>query len=166
MTMGLYEIDKRYMEVLDQGFSVDEDTGEILFDAENIDKLDDQFNEKVDNIACFIKDLNGLNDSIANEIKALQERKKQNDAKVDRLKGYLQSSMQLRNLNKLETTRNKLSFRKSVSVMVEDESLIDEDLFTVKVEKKLDKNKVKALLKEGIEVDGCKLQENINLQIK
>ena len=32
--------------------------------------------------------------------------------------------------------------------------------------KKLYKNKVKALLKEGIEVEGCKLVENINLQIK
>lgn len=164
--MQLYEIDKRYMEVLEQGFSIDENTGEILFDAENIDKLDAEFNDKVDNIACYIKDLNGLSESIASEIKALQERKKQNDAKAERLKGYIASSMQLRNLNKLESARNKLSFRKSVSVMVEDESKIDEDLFTVKVEKKLDKNKVKALLKEGIEVEGCKLVENTNLQIK
>lgn len=164
--MQLYEIDKRYMEVLEQGFSIDEDTGEILFDAENMDKLDAEFNEKVDNIACYIKDLNGLSESIASEIKALQERKKQNDAKAERLKGYIASSMQLRNLNKLESSRNKLSFRKSISVMVEDESKIDEDLFTVKVEKKLDKNKVKALLKEGIEVEGCKLVENTNLQIK
>lgn len=164
--MQLYEIDKRYMEVLEQGFSVDEETGEILFDAENMDKLDVEFNEKVDNIACYIKDLNGLSESIASEIKALQERKKQNDAKAERLKGYITSSMQLRNLNKLESVRNKLSFRKSISVMVEDESKIDEDLFTVKVEKKLDKNKVKALLKEGIEVEGCKLVENTNLQIK
>ena len=164
--MQLYEIDKRYMEVLEQGFSVDEETGEILFDAENMDKLDVEFNEKVDNIACYIKDLNGLSESIASEIKALQERKKQNDAKAESLKGYIASSMQLRNLNKLESARNKLSFRKSISVMVEDESKIDEDLFTVKVEKKLDKNKVKALLKEGIEVEGCKLVENTNLQIK
>lgn len=164
--MQLYEIDKRYMEVLEQGFSIDEDTGEILFDAENMDKLDVEFNDKVDNIACYIKDLNGLSESISNEIKALQERKKQNDAKAERLKGYIASSMQLRNLNKLESARNKLSFRKSVSVMVEDESKIDEDLFTIKMEKKLDKNKVKALLKEGIEVEGCKLVENTNLQIK
>ena len=48
--MQLYEIDKRCMEVLEQGFSVDEETGEILFDAENMDKLDVEFNDKVDNV--------------------------------------------------------------------------------------------------------------------
>lgn len=167
MTMALYELDKRYLEVLENGFSVDDETGEILFDTDNIENLEDDINSKIDNIACYIKDLNSLKDSIANEQKALLERKKAIDAKVEKLEDYIKQSMLVRNQNKYESSRNKISFRKSTSLFVEDESLIDDDtLFTIKVEKKLDKKKVTSLLKEGKEIEGCKLQENINLQIK
>lgn len=165
--MALYELDKRYLEVLENGFSVDDETGEILFDTDNIENLEDDINSKIDNIACYIKDLNSLKDSIANEQKALLERKKAIDAKVEKLEDYIKQSMLVRNQNKYESSRNKISFRKSTSLFVEDESLIDDDtLFTIKVEKKLDKKKVTSLLKEGKEIEGCKLQENINLQIK
>lgn len=167
MKMALYELDNRYLEVLENGFSVDDETGEILFDADNIENLEDDINSKIDNIACYIKDLNSLKDSIANEQKALLERKKSIDAKVEKLEEYIKQSMLARNQKKYESARNKISFRKSTSLFVEDESLIGDDtLFTIKVEKKLDKKKVTSLLKEGKEIEGCKLQENINLQIK
>ena len=58
--MKLYEINQHYLEVLENGFSFDEETGEILFDKENLDQLEGAFEEKVDNIACYIKDLEGL----------------------------------------------------------------------------------------------------------
>ncbi len=167
MAMSLYELDKRYLETIESGFSIDEETGEVLFDTDNIDKLEDDINNKIDNIACYIKDLNGLNDNITNEIKALQERKKANDIKADKLKDYIKQSMMIRNQSKYESAKNKISFRKSTSLLVDDESKIqDESLFNIKVEKKLDKKKVTSLLKEGKKIEGCKLQENINLQIK
>lgn len=103
MAMTLYELDKIYLETIESGFILDEETGEVLFDADNMDKLDDDINNKIDNIACYIKDLNGLNDNIANEIKALQERKKANDTKVDKLKDYIKQSMLVRKQSKYES---------------------------------------------------------------
>lgn len=164
--MKLYEINKHYEEVINNGFSFDEETGEILFDAENLDALECAFDEKVDNIACYIKDLDALKSAIDAEAKVLAERKKTTQTKIDTLKQYITESMKLRDLTKLETARNKLSFRKSTSVNITDESKISTDYFVEKVERKLDKKTLLADLKKGAEIEGAELQEKKNLQIK
>ena len=164
--MNLYEINEHYRQVIENGFSFDEETGEILFDETNLDELDGAFKEKVDNIACFIKDLEAMEAAMANEIKALQERKKACETKADKLKDYIRLAMETREMDRMETSRNKITFRKSVSVNVKDESRIADIYFKEKVERKLDKKTLLADLKKGVEVEGCELQEKRNLQLK
>lgn len=164
--MNLYEINKAYQDVLESGFYFDEETGEILFDSENLDELEDEFKNKVDNIVSFIKNQEVLKDGISNEIKTLNERKKDVDKKIEYLKGYITDSMHIRGLAKMETPRNKISFRISQSVDVKNESLIDSHYFTEKVERKLDKRTLLADLKNGKHVEGAELLKKQNLQIK
>lgn len=164
--MKLYEINQHYLDVLENGFSFDEETGEILFDKENLDQLEGAFEEKVDNIACYIKDLEGLKSAIDQEAKSLAERKKQTQTKIDNLKQYLLDSLTMRDLNKYETPRNKLSTRKSTSVKVTNENLIKAEYFTEKVERKLDKKTLLKDLKDGAEIEGAELQVKQNLQLK
>lgn len=164
--MNLYEIDKHYQEVLENGFSFDEETGEVLFDTESLDTLQGEYNEKIDNIVCFIKDLEALNLAIKNEKKALDERIKMNDNKIERLKGYIVGSLNQRQLKKFETSKNKLSFRKSESVNVLDESLIDKKFMKEKITYSVDKTSIKKALKNGEVVDGATLEVKENLQIK
>lgn len=164
--MNLYEIDKHYQEVLENGFSFDEETGEVLFDTESLDTLQGEYNEKIDNIVCFIKDLEALNLAIKNEKKALDERIKMNDNKIERLKNYIIGSLNQRQLKKFETSKNKLSFRKSESVNVLDESLIDKKFMKEKITYSVDKTSIKKALKNGEVVDGATLEVKENLQIK
>lgn len=164
--MNLYEIDKHYQEVLENGFSFDEETGEVLFDTESLDTLQGEYNEKIDNIVCFIKDLEALNVAIKNEKKALDERIKMNDNKIERLKNYIIGSLNQRQLKKFETSKNKLSFRKSESVNVLDESLIDKKFMKEKITYSVDKTSIKKALKNGEVVDGATLEVKENLQIK
>lgn len=164
--MNLYEIDKHYQEVLENGFSFDEETGEVLFDTESLDTLQGEYNEKIDNIVCFIKDLEALNGAIKNEKKALDERIKMNDNKIERLKNYIIGSLNQRQLKKFETSKNKLSFRKSESVNVLDESLIDKKFMKEKITYSVDKTSIKKALKNGEVVDGATLEVKENLQIK
>ena len=164
--MELYKIDKHYLDVIENGYSIDEETGEVLFDASSLDSLEMAFNDKVDNIVCYVKDLEALVKAIKDEEKALSERRKANEAKIERLKEYVAHSMQLRDMAKLETAKNKLSFRKSQSVNVLDEAKIDGQYFTQKVEFKMDKKRILADLKNGVVVEGCELLEKNNLQIK
>lgn len=164
--MNLYEIDKHYQEVLENGFSFDEETGEILFDAESLDQLQGEYKEKIDNIVCFVKSLEALNNAIKNEKKALDERIKFNDNKIERLKSYVSESLKQRQLKKFETSKNKLSFRKSESVNVLDESLLDKKFMKEKTTYTPDKTSIKKALKNGEEVSGAVLELKENLQIK
>ena len=164
--MNLYEIDKAYLDVIENGFSFDDETGELLFDESMMDQLEGEFNTKIDNICAYIKNQEALRSGISDEIKSLNDRKKSVDNKIDYLKGLITDSMARRDVKKLETPRNKISFRKSVSVNVLDDSQIDGSYFVEKVERKLDKKTLLADLKNGVEVDGAELLEKQNIQIK
>ena len=164
--MNLYEISENLRKVIEEGFSFDEETGEILFDEENLNELKETFVEKIDGIACYIKDLNARADAIKKEMDNLKARKEACERKAEKLKDYITNSLKVVDMKGIETTRNKITFRKSVSVNVKEETLIAEKYFVEKVEKKLDKKAVMQDLKNGIEVAGCELLEKSNLQLK
>ena len=88
MMSSLYELDKEY-ELALNNFKVDEETGEVFFNNELLEQLEGDYKQKVDNIACYIKDLQALSQSIKNEKANLDERLKANDKKIDSLKNYL-----------------------------------------------------------------------------
>ena len=75
-------------------------------------------------------------------------------------------SLERREISKLETARNKLSFRKSTSLVVEDEKLVPRKYINKVVTEKIDKKAITDVIKSGKNVKGCYLQENYNLQIK
>lgn len=159
---SLYEIDQRYL----NAFKVDEETGEVTLDEDELEKIEQDFQEKFDNIACYIKDLTALNVAIKDEKKSLDDRIKSNTSKIESLKRYLTRSLELRDLNKYETAKNKVSFRSSKSVDVIDESKVPEEYIRVKTETSVDKKAVLDALKGGAEIAGCELKESKNIQIK
>ena len=55
--MNIYEINKAIEDILEDGFSVDEETGEILFDESALNALNAEISEKIENVACYIKNL-------------------------------------------------------------------------------------------------------------
>lgn len=72
----------------------------------------------------------------------------------------------MRDMSKLETTRNKISLRNSKSVEVFNENIIPKTYFNETVVEKLDKKTLLKELKEGKQIDGCRLLEKSNLQLK
>lgn len=169
MDKTLYEINGEYLSAIENGFIVDAETGEIWLDDEALEKAEGEFKEKADNIACYIKDLEAFGVALDTEKKNIDRKIKQNKAKVESLKNYLSNSMRLREIDKVETARCKLSFRKSTSVNVLDENLIPDNYFTIETVKKLDKKTLLAdlkNLKEDDEIKGASLLEKQNLQVK
>lgn len=163
--MNLYEINDAYEKAL-SNFAVDDETGEVIFDDEEIKRLEGAFEEKVDNIACYIKSLNALSDSIKAEKQALDERLKSNDKKVESLKKFLVMSLEMRDMKKFESARNKLSFRKSTSVVINEDAVLPTKYVKTVVTEKVDKKAIGDALKNGEVVEGCYLKESNNLQIK
>jgi hypothetical protein len=68
----------------------------------------------------------------------------------------------------IDTPNGNLSIRKSSSVDIVDESVIPEEYLNTRtiVETKPDKNKIKEALSNSIEVPGCIIKINDNLNLK
>lgn len=164
---ALYEIDKNLYQLLEFDMVVDEETGEILFEESDIDNLLLSRDEKIENTGCYIKNLLSDIEQLKAEEKSLKERRQTKEKKVERLKKYLADSMLLFGDKKFETPRIALSFRKSKQVEIDESAVLPEEFIKVKVEKSPDKTKLKdAILKQGEVIEGVKVVEKENLQLK
>ena len=167
--MTLYEIAtdyKNFIEAVENGEIPEEAINDTL---ESIQAL---LEEKADNIACLIKNMTADAEAIKAEETRLAERRRQKESTADRLKTYLSDMLIKAGQTNLETARNKLSFRKSEAVTVENEAefirwAMDEnrDLLTFKAPT-ISKTAIKKALAEGQAIDGVRIESKANLQIK
>ena len=166
--MSLYDIAKNlndFMDAVDRG----EIPEEAVYDT--LESLDMQLDDKIDNVACMIKNLAAEAKSIKEEADNLTARAKAKANKAEWLKGYLATQMQLSNKEKFESKRNKLTFRKSESVEVNEEAFIKwaahghDELLTYKPPVP-NKTAIKELLKSGGTAEGAEIVVKQNLQIK
>lgn len=152
--MNIFEIDKAILNL------IDEETGEIE-DIDALEELQMERDRKVDNVACWIKDLEYQNTSIKAEQANLMERRKHNERTIESLKGYLDRALCG---SKFESARCKISWRKSTTLEVDDGAEVPEEFFKVKLE--LNKSELKKAVKDGLEVNGVALVNKKNIQIK
>lgn len=153
---SLYEIDQSILECIDQ------ETGELI-DPERLESLFMERNQKIENVALWIKNLQSDALAFKAEKETFAEREKAATKKAEQLKAWL---AQVLEGQKFSTGRCAVSFRKSTKLEVLDEGIIPDELMVKTVTVKPDANAIKALLKEGQEVSGCRLVENLNTQIK
>lgn len=161
--MKLYEINAALEYLLEH--YIDPETGEITEGVEAaLEELDLQRTEKLENIACYIKDLDAEAKAICDEEKALAARRRTAERKADSLKGYLQWALAG---EKFSSPRCAVSFRKSVAVEVDPEALafLPERFLRFK-DPEADKTAIKDALKAGETISGCRLVDNVNMIIK
>lgn len=161
---SLYEYNSLIYDLIENS-PIDEETGEVLIDKEKLDELECEYSQKVENIACFIKDLKADVRKFKDEEINLTERRKRIENKIEKLERYLTDSLMERDIDKFESVRAKVSFRKSTSVVIDNQDEIDKEYIKQKVTETVDKTKLKEALKNG-DVKGCHLEESKNIQIK
>lgn len=152
--MNLYEIDEHILRC------VDLDTGEVI-DEEMLDQLAMERDRKLENIACWIKNLKAEISAFKEEEKNLKTRREFLENKQERLSNYLQKYL---NGSKFETAKCKISYRKSEKVEVSNLDSIPERFLKVTVEPK--KSDIKQALKDGEAIEGATLVQTISMTIK
>ena len=85
----LYEIDRAIEQVIETGFSWDEETGEVLFEEGDLEQLQVAFNEKLEACGIWMKNQKSLADAIRAEEKALYDRRKAIEKRLERMNGYV-----------------------------------------------------------------------------
>lgn len=166
--MKLYELSNEYQTLMNL---VDEDIpADVISDT--LEAISAEIEVKADNIACMLKNLDADISAIKAEEERLAERRRKKQASYEWFKQYLSTELRKAEVSEIETARNRISFRKSESVDITDEGAFIEwaeenrdDLLTFSPPK-INKNAVKAAIKDGANIAGAQMVEKQNIQIK
>lgn len=158
--MNLYEINEAIMNC------IDEETGEVV-DIEALNNLSMEREIKIENLACWYKNLMADAEALKAEKNAFAEREKSAKNKAESIKRYLSSVL---DGEKFATDKCALSFRKSESVEILDpEAFMSDDKsenYLKYSEPTINKAELKKALKQGETFKGVLLSSNSNIQIK
>lgn len=159
--MNLYQINQQIEDLLDQV----NDDGEILEGVfEQLTELQMAESDKLEAIGCLLKNWKSDADAIRAEEKKLADRRRATENRTERLRDYAAWYMQQTGKQKFNSPRAVLSFRKSTSVNIADESMIPTEYFQIKTE--ISKAEIAKALKSGVTVPGAVLVEKQNLQVR
>ena len=158
--MKLYEIDNAILDCIDT------ETGEII-DIDKLNELQLERDTKIENVACWIKDLKAEAEAIKAEKMALAERQRVAENKAESLKKWLAYAL---DGQKFSTARCAISFRNTEKVEISDVGMIrlmkeHDELLTYK-EPEPNKTAIKQALKDGLTVQGVQLVQNMSTIIK
>lgn len=168
--MKLYEYAEQY-EVLKQMAEDESIPPEAL--ADTLESIDDEFETKVDSIACIIKDELATAEAIKKEIDALTARMKRHEATADQLKSYTMEQMQAVGKSKIETARNVVSVAKKAPALEIENSddfiawaTLEHEEFIRQKAPEINKVAVRDALKAGEYLPGAKLVAGYRLAVR
>lgn len=163
--MKLYELTSKRQELLDLIAAMDSEDLE-LSDAvgDTLEALDEAIQDKAEAVASFIFSLQADSAALKQEEQRLAERRRLNDAKVERMKTYLADMLEDADIDRIKGLKYTIGFRKSEKVQVTDVDALPERFLRVKREPNL--TALKEALKAGQAFDGVSLTTNKNLSIR
>ena len=154
--MKLYELTEAYRNIYELE---DEELQETL------DVIQDAIEDKAVSIAKVIKNIDSDIDTLDKEIERLQARKTSMKKKRTNLKAFLKNAMECIGKKKLSTPIFSFNIQKNApSLIINDESKIPSEYFVIS--KDVDKNSIKAMIKDGIEIEGVELRQSESLRIR
>lgn len=156
----LYELTddfKQVQQMIEEGYEGLEDT---------LESIELAIEDKLENIARLIKNIEGDIAAFKAEEKRLAERRKTLENEVKNLKQYAEEQLKATGEKKIKAGTFTFAIQKNPpSVRITDEELIPKEYY-VPVDPKLDKTKLKNLLKEGEKIPGVELVQGEGLRIR
>lgn len=161
---SLYEIDASIMAL------VDPETGEIT-DWDAFDALQMAREKKIENVACWYKNLVAEAKMLKDEESALKARREAVERSAERRLSYLRDALCGENF---KTAKCAVTFRKSIpSVQIDDAAIVrewaehnDHHECIKYAEPELRKKELGDLLRKGIEIPGVQLVQGISMGVK
>jgi similar to siphovirus gp157 len=137
---------------------------EVMQDT--LDSIEDAIENKAENIAKLIQNLNADVASFKAEEERLKGKRQTAERKIEWLKSYLENNMRLTGKTKFKSGMFNFAIQKNpASVNITDERIIPED-FLIPQLPKIDKTSLKELLKNGVEIPGAELKQTESLRIR
>jgi len=162
--MKLYELTEQYQQLLDLAEHAQDDDEAQAF-ADTLEALGGELAEKLDNCACVAQTLKREAEAVKAEEDRLALRRKALVNSGDRLKAYMQDSMNQVGLRKSKGERFTVGIQANPArVVLDDETQLPESFWAVK--RTPDTAQVRDALKGGQEVPGAHLEQGESLRIR
>lgn len=127
--------------------------------ADTLEGLEGELGDKLDAIMVHVRNIEGQAETLSKESKRLAERENQFDNQIKNLKQYALTCLLTSGKDSLKTLRNTFTARKgTVSVVIDDESLLPDELIDVQTVTAPDKKAIKARIDKGEIIDGAHLE--------
>ncbi len=173
---NLYWVDNKIMKLYDRFTDPetgelcdwkDAETGEVIAPAEDFCKqlaaLDMERRDVIENLLLGYKNNTAEAEAIKAETKRLTARMKACEKQAERYKAAAEDAL---GGEKFSTARVAATWRRSTIAASDDESIAPDEYMKVTVTKKPDKIAIKAAIKNGAEVSGWRLAENMTMSVK
>ena len=164
--MNLHEINKNLSCLLDQAWEYAEQK-----DGEYPEGLEDQIKsleidreEKIEGLACVIKDLRAEGDALKAEEARLKARRAIKENQAERAEAWLR--LNLAEGEKFETARAVVSWRKSESVAGDNLDVLPAEYINEKITRAPDKTAIKKALKSGVVIECWRIETKMNMSVK
>lgn len=158
--MTLYEIDQNIMALIDEDG--------MITDTEAFDALQMSRTEKIEGIACWIKNLKSDAAAIKAEEDVLAERRRTIENKIKSLSEFLSNTLAGQ---KFSTPRVSISYRTSKAL-----EIADNDIFVawaamfnpslLRIKRDPDKKAITDAINGGMDVPGAQIVERKSMQVK
>lgn len=164
---ALYEITGAMLPVIQQ-YQQAESQEELDALAKSLQDLELSFQEKALAIGHFCINEQSDIDAIENEIKRLKAMSTRKENHIEWMKNYLKNHMEATGQLRIDSATVGVAIRKNPpSIIIEDVTKIPEKYMRIIPEKKEpDKVLIKQAFKDGIGIDGCKMEQGTRLEIK
>ena len=162
--LKLYQIPAFMRQALDN-LEIDKETGEIL-NADGLHSIELSAKDKIANTGRYLRECTVLLDAMKQAKQNIDARMKTLQKRIDFLSGLSLDGMEALGLKKIEEPDIRISIRKSINTMIEDEKAIPSKFVTIVQTEKINKTEIKKAIQVGEDVPGAYLVENINLAIK
>lgn len=171
MGMTLYDIDAQIAALdgaAEDDMLIDAETGELISVSQALDALRMEREAKLENVACWVKNLSAEADAIREEENRLVKRRKAAETKAANLKAWLLAAMTREDgtTDKLKTGRVAISVKRNPPSTVVDEALLPSTYKVAKITYQANKELIKRELLAGGEVPGAHLEYGRSVVIK
>ena len=171
MGMTLYDIDAQIAALdgaAEDDMLIDAETGELISVSQALDALRMEREAKLENVACWVKNLSAEADAIREEENRLVKRRKAAETKAANLKAWLLAAMTREDgtTDKLKTGRVMVSVKRNPPSTVVDDALLPSTYKVAKITYQPNKELIKRELLSGGEVPGAHLEYGRSVVIK
>lgn len=138
---SLYELNKAIAL-----YEMEFDSDGVWVNEDELDELNLAKDEKIEQLALWVKNLRADIEAFKREEANLKERRNALEKKADNVEDYIALNLDGK---KFETTRVKIQWRKTESVVIDDDRLVPDELCENTIIRKPNKKIIKARLKQA-----------------